>query len=459
MSKLFKNIEKFKKRVALIDIDGRKKTYEQILNTDKKIKRKINSKSIILMICNNSIQSFTAYISFIKNGHITILLDISFSELFIKNIINKFKPNYIFSSKNYFKNDKLKKILDIDGYFIFKTKVKKNYKINYINNLLLTTSGTTQNPKMVRLSNANLYSNTKNIIDYLNIKSTHTTITTMPMAYSYGLSIINSHIEAGSSIVVNNKTIFDKAFWKAIKKFKVTSFGGVPSFYEMLKKLKVENMKLNSLKYLTQAGGKLDLNSLKNLNSIFKLKKIKFYIMYGQTEASPRMSYLSHKMIDKFPGSIGKPLKNSFFEIIDESGKKIKKSLKEGELVFYGDNVSLGYAKNIIDLYKADENKKRLYTGDIGTRNKEGFYFITGRKNRFVKISGLRIDIEDIEQFLKFKKNDSTILVKDNKLEIQSVKKLNFKKITEKIFKKYQIRPNDIIFDLIERKESINFKK
>lgn len=405
MSKLFENIEKFKKKVALIDIDGSKKTYGQILNTDKKIKGKINSKSIILMICNNSIQSFTAYISFIKNGHITILLDISFSELFIKNIINKFKPNYIFSSKNYFKNDKLKKILDIDGYLIFKTKIKKNYKINYINNLLLTTSGTTQNPKMVRLSNKNLYANTKNIIDYLNIKSNHTTITTMPMAYSYGLSIINSHIEAGSSIVVNNKTIFDKAFWKAIEKFKVTSFGGVPSFYEMLKRLKVENMKLNSLKYLTQAGGKLDLNSLKNLNNIFKLKKIKFYIMYGQTEAGPRMSYLSPKMIDKFPGSIGKPLKNSFFEIIDESGKKIKNSLGEGELVFYGDNVSLGYAKNIIDLYKGDENKKKLYTGDIGIRNKEGFYFITGRKNRFIKISGLRIDIEDIEQFLKFKKN------------------------------------------------------
>ena len=459
MSKLFENIEKFKKKVALIDIDGSKKTYGQILNTDKKIKGKINSKSIILMICNNSIQSFTAYISFIKNGHITILLDISFSELFIKNIINKFKPNYIFSSKNYFKNDKLKKILDIDGYLIFKTKIKKNYKINYINNLLLTTSGTTQNPKMVRLSNKNLYANTKNIIDYLNIKSNHTTITTMPMAYSYGLSIINSHIEAGSSIVVNNKTIFDKAFWKAIEKFKVTSFGGVPSFYEMLKRLKVENMKLNSLKYLTQAGGKLDLNSLKNLNNIFKLKKIKFYIMYGQTEAGPRMSYLSPKMIDKFPGSIGKPLKNSFFEIIDESGKKIKNSFGEGELVFYGDNVSLGYAKNIIDLYKGDENKKKLYTGDIGIRNKEGFYFITGRKNRFIKISGLRIDIEDIEQFLKFKKNESSILVKDNKLEIQSVKKLNFKKITEKIFKKYKIRPNDIIFDLIERKESINFKK
>ena len=128
MSKLFENIEKFKKKVALIDIDGSKKTYGQILNTDKKIKGKINSKSIILMICNNSIQSFTAYISFIKNGHITILLDISFSELFIKNIINKFKPNYIFSSKNYFKNDKLKKILDIDGYLIFKTKIKKKFK-------------------------------------------------------------------------------------------------------------------------------------------------------------------------------------------------------------------------------------------------------------------------------------------------------------------------------------------
>ena len=111
--------------------------------------------------------------------------------------------------------------------------------------------------------------------------------------------------------------------------------------------------------------------------------------MYGQTEASPRMSYLDYKAIDRFPDSIGKPLKNNYFEIIDIDEKKINETLKEGEIVFYGDNVCLGYAESIKDLYKGDQNKKKLFTGDIGMYNKHGLYFITGRKNKFVNIKSL----------------------------------------------------------------------
>lgn len=459
MKKLFENIEKYKKKVALIGLDGEKKTYQQILKTEKKINSKIgSSKSIILMISNNSIQSVTGYISFVRNNHILIILDNNFSNFYIKKIINKYKPNYIFAPQIFFKKNQHKKILNLDGFYILKTEFKKDKKINFLNKILLTTSGTTQNPKMVRLSHNNLYTNTKCIIDYLKIRSNHSTITTMPMAYSYGLSIINSHIQAGARIVLSEKTLFDKIFWKSLKKFKITSFGGVPSFYEILKKLKVEKMKLNSLKYVTQAGGKLNTDTIKHLSNIFKSKKIKFFIMYGQTEASPRMSYLDYKAIDRFPDSIGKPLKNTYFEIIDNDEKKINETFKEGEIVFYGDNVCLGYADNIKDLYKGDQNKKKLFTGDIGMYNEHGLYFITGRKNKFIKISGFRINIEDIEKFLKLKKDIANILLKDNKLVIQSIKKLDSKNIKEKIFKKFKIRQNDIVFSLAEKKENINFK-
>ncbi len=460
MSKLFKNIEKFKKKVALVNLDGEKKTYQQILDTHKRIHSKIGkSKSIILMICNNSIQSITGYISFVKNNHILILLDDNFSKFYVKKIINKYKPNYIFAPQAFFKKSQHKEILDLNGFLIAKTKFKKDEKINFLNNILLTTSGTTQNPKMVRLSGNNLYVNTKCIIDYLKIKSNHSTITTMPMAYSYGLSIINSHIHSGARIILSDKTLFDKIFWESIKKYKITSFGGVPSFYEILKRLKIENIKLNSLKYVTQAGGKLGENTIKYFSKIFKTKNIKFFIMYGQTEASPRMSFLNPSLIDQFPNSIGKPLKNSYFEIVDDKGKKIKKILKEGEIVFYGENVCLGYAESIKDLYKGDLNKQKLFTGDIGMYDKNGLYFITGRKNKFIKISGFRINIEDIERFLKFKKNITSICLKDNKLEIQSIKKLDLENLKDKIFKKFKIKQNDIVFNLVKRKENINFKQ
>ena len=458
MPRLFENIDKFKKKTALIGLNSEEVTYGQILNINKKINYKIFSRSIILMIGTNTINSVIGYISFIKNNHIVILLDNNLSKIYIKNIIKKYNPNYIYAPKNFFKKYYYKKILDFSDYEILKTNYKKNVKVNYLNKVLLTTSGTTQNPKMVRLSNSNLYSNTKSIIEYLNIKSNHTTITTMPMAYSYGLSIINSHIHAGSRIILSDKTLFDKIFWELISKFQVTSFGGVPSFYKILKRLKIENMNLESIKYVTQAGGKLDIDTAKNLSKIFKFKKIQFFIMYGQTEASPRMSYLNPNMIDRHPNSIGKPLKKSSFEIIDEKGKKIKESFKEGEIVFFGKNVSLGYAESIKDLYKGDINKKKLFTGDLGMRNKEGFYFLTGRKNRFIKISGFRINLEDIEKFLKIKKNLLSVSLSDNKLEILSIKKLNFTKIKEKIHKKFKIRQNDILIKLVNNRENTNFK-
>ena len=268
---------------------------------------------------------------------------------------------------------------------------------------MLSTSGTTQNPKFVRLSNSNLYNNTRSIIKYLKIKSDHNTITTMPMGYSYGLSIINTHLSSGSKIILNNKTVFDRSFWKLVDKYKITSFGGVPQLYELLKQLKFEKINLPHLKYLTQAGGKLEKKILKYFENICKEKNIKFIIMYGQTEASPRISYLEWKKFTLKFGSIGKVLSGSKFKILDKRGKYIKSTYSVGELIFFGKNVSLGYASDLEDLYKSDINKGKLFTGDLVYKDNDNYLYIVGRKNRISKIFGLRINLDDIEKQLKKK--------------------------------------------------------
>ena len=209
MIKLFQNIRKFKKRIALVNEKNYKFTYEEIYNESKIFGSIIKNNSISIIIAKNNIECLIGYISLIILNRTTILIDENFSKDFLNKIIKKYKVNYIYApeeTKNNFKN--LNTIYKKNNYFIFETNNKINNKINKMNLLLLTTSGSTQSPKLVRLSNSNLSENTNNIVKYLSIKKEHTTITTMPFAYSYGLSILNSHLQVGAKIVVNNYSVY-----------------------------------------------------------------------------------------------------------------------------------------------------------------------------------------------------------------------------------------------------------
>ena len=460
MNKLFDNLEEFKSKIALVDTNGKEFSYKEILAKINYINSKIQQKSLILIIVSNSSESIIGYISFIRSNHISILLDKSFKLEYVKKIIKKYRPNYIFSPKKYLgEYDKNHKIISLENYNLIKTNYKKYKNINKKNLLLLSTSGTTQSPKLVRLSSLNLQNNTNNIIKYLKINSGHITITTMPMAYSYGLSIINTHIQSGSKIIVNDKSIFDKSFWDKLYKYKVTSLGGVPQFYEQLIKLKFEDMQLPYLKYLTQAGGELDKNSLKYFDKVCKNKKIKFIVMYGQTEAAPRMSYLQWNKFSVKLGSIGKALEGSKFKIVDENGRYIKKSNITGELVFFGKNVSLGYASNLRDLSKGDINKGKLFTGDLAYKDHDNYVYIVGRKNRISKIFGLRINLDDIEKYLK--KNDYKVkCISDNKyLKLAILNNYDTENIKKIIHNFYGINKNFIIISKVKKFSNTNLFK
>tara|TARA_Y100000590_G_scaffold470694_1_gene667906 strand:- start:3532 stop:4926 length:1395 start_codon:yes stop_codon:yes gene_type:complete len=460
MGLLFKNLEKIGNKIALINEGKKKYTYKQIAFWAKRITSKIENGSLIIIISDNSLPSLVGYVSLMQSQHTIILLDQNFNFEFINQTIKKFKPNYIYARKLLFeKKNKVKALFNFREFCLFKTNYKNHKKLNKINKLILTTSGSTQSPKFVRLSNNNLVSNTKRIIRYLKINPRDTAITTMPMAYSYGLSIINTHLDCGSKIVISKKTIFEKDFWNIVKKNKVNSFGGVPQFFEHLSKLKFDKIKLPYLKYLTQAGGSLDTKYLEYFKKVCKKNKINFIVMYGQTEASPRMSYLPGRSFFKKTGSIGKALENCKFELIDKKNKKIFGSNKIGEIVFYGDNVCLGYGYSLKDLFLGDVNKKKLFTGDLAYRDKQGFYYIVGRKNRISKIFGIRIDLDEIEKKLERKGFKVKCLIDDKYLKILSNKKNKFKSENKikKIIRNFSgIRENYIFFT--NKKNNYYFK-
>ena len=245
----------------------------------------IKTKSLVLIISENTIGSLLSYIFCIINNHVAIIVDSKTKKKDILKIFKNYKPNYIFlASKNKF----LFKEKCIEKYNFFnevllKNKINKKIIFNKDLSLLLSTSGSMGSVKFVKLSRKNIKHNTDTIIKYLKINKNDSAITNLPISYSYMISIINTHFEKGGSIIISNYSLIEKKFWQIFKKNKITSFNGVPYTYEMLSRIGLKNIKINSLRYLTQAGGKLERKILNEINIFCKKNKLKFFSMYGQT--------------------------------------------------------------------------------------------------------------------------------------------------------------------------------
>ena len=445
MTKLFRSLKKNKANIALVK-DNVKYDYGYLLNFSLNIKKKIPKGSLILLIANNDVETISMYVSSIINGNYLIILDHRAQKSFITNTIKKFKPNFIFANTTLEGFD-YKGVFSFMNYNLLITKNTHHKSINKKNSILLTTSGTTSNPKFVRLSNLNIFTNAYQILDYLKISSKSITITTLPFAYSYGLSIINTHLEKGAKIILNNDSVISPKFWEKIKIWKVNSFSGVPEIFEYLKKIKFDKYLTSSIRYMTVAGGKLNIETMKFILKICKDKSINFISMYGQTEASPRISYLDVFNNLKKIESIGRPVKNS----------KIK--IYKGELVFIGKNVSLGYANNLKDLLKGDENKGKIFTGDLGYKDKDGYFYITGRKKRISKIFGLRVDLDDIEKYLSKKGFKVKITSDDKLIQISNFKSNQEDKIKDIINDEFKINKNFLILENSNKNNNSQFKK
>lgn len=359
-----------------------------------------NFKSLIALICDNSYLAVICYLAALRSGNSVLLLNYSTDELLLKKIIMTYKPEFIiqtnsnFSFENYKKEDS-----PVNGMILLKSQINCNSEIFNDTAVLLSTSGTTGSPKLVRLSYKNIQSNAESIASYLNLNDSEIAITSLPMSYSYGLSVINSHILAGAKIVLTNETIAQKNFWDLFKEFSCTSYAGVPYNYFILERLRFERMSLPSLRYITQAGGKLAPEKIEFFYNISNAKNFKFFVMYGQTEATARISYVPYERLGEKIGSAGIPIPAGKIEIMD--GDKLLKTGENGEVVYSGPNVMLGYAENREELANGDELEGTLRTGDIGYLDSDGYLFITGRLKRFIKVLGQRINLDEVEKFLE----------------------------------------------------------
>lgn len=400
---IYERLDKYRNNIAVIEKNN-KFYYSDIVEHSIKLRHYFNSDILCLIVAGNNTATIVSFLSLVENNIPALLVNKPKNTSSLISIIKSYKPRYILLNScdcldENIKNITCRQLYSFFDYTLIETIYETDYEINKSLSVLLTTSGSTGSSKFVRLSKKNILSNASSIIAYLNILEKDRVITTLPFGYSYGLSIINTHLLSGASIILSEYSIIQKEFWNLLHEKNATTFGGVPYTYEMMQRLRFERLNIPNISYITQAGGRLNTKLTSYFLDECSKKNIKFFKMYGQTEATARISYLEPEYLYDKIDSIGKAVPNGQLFIADDNNNYLNCN-ETGELVYKGDNVCLGYAENCYDLYKDDENNGVLHTGDIGYYDEDGFFYITGRKKRFLKVFGNRINLDELENNL-----------------------------------------------------------
>jgi acyl-CoA synthetase (AMP-forming)/AMP-acid ligase II len=269
--------------------------------------------------------------------------------------------------------------------------------------LLLQTSGSTGSPKLVRLTRRNLLSNASSIARYLELGPAERSIQGLPMHYSYGLSLINSHLIAGGTIVLTPHSFMMGEFWGDFAANRCSSFAGVPFMYETLHRIGFHPSKYPTLRTMTQAGGGLRKDLISHFCDTARKADIKFFVMYGQTEATARISYVPFLRLPEKIGSIGIAIPDGEMTLEPIEGLE-----NAQELIYRGPNVMMGYAEGPDALAEGDLLEGELRTGDLVSVDSEGYFFLTGRLGRFAKLFGNRINLADVENYVERTHNVET---------------------------------------------------
>lgn len=415
MSIFWDGIEGHLDAPALIS-EGRIVSYEELASTADEIASALGGRSLVLFICRISTASVAGYMAMFRARAVPLLLAEGLPAESLASIAEAYRPTHIYAPIEL--TDAGTTLWSGGGYRLVRTDADSDLEMSPDLAVLLTTSGSTGSPKFVRQTYANIEANTASIIEYLGIAPGDRAITTLPMNYTYGLSIIQTHLTAGAAIVLNDAAMTEKRFWTALRESEATTFGGVPYSYELLDRLRFDRMDLPSIRYLTQAGGKLAPHLAQKFIDTAERMGHKFIIMYGQSEATARISWLPWEHAREKAASIGIAIPGGTLSIEDDDGREITSADAPGELIYRGPNVTPGYAQSRHDLAAPDENRGKLRTGDMATRDSDGFFYIVGRKKRFLKIYGSRVNLDEVEGIVRRASIDCAASGRDDMLEL-----------------------------------------
>lgn len=384
-----------------------KDLYSNSLCIAQKLSTSIGKNKNIIILSENSAFFITAYLSILKSGNVCIPLNPGIEKESLTSILDKTGSAVMFVSQRF-----EKKYVNFPLELIGEGQLKDwcNSDEDSTNEdreapisdqqlaEIIFTSGSTGEQKGVMISHRNIIANTDSIIEYLGLTSKDTIEVVMPFYYCYGLSLLHTHLRVGGSMVLNNSFIFLGSVIQDLNKYKCTGFAGVPSHFQILlrKSRDFKTTKFPNLRYVTQAGGKLHNTFISEFAEAFP--KIDFFVMYGQTEATARLSYLPPAELKNKLGSIGKGISGVELIVANEEGEQVKPG-ETGEIMAKGDNVMPGYYKDL----KSTELTLRngwLHTGDLATVDEDGYVYIQSRKKEIIKVRGIRISPKEIEEVI-----------------------------------------------------------
>jgi long-chain acyl-CoA synthetase len=384
-------------RVALLAQSGATLTYAELASLADELAAHLPhgpARTVGFLLFRPDFDAVALYLGALRSGrHVPLLLPPGIHPASLEDLVAKYQPDWIAMGTGpecscpagYSQQDRTDAIA-VYSRCESATDVEPREPLG----LLLSTSGSTGSQKLVRLSYEAIDSNAQAIVQYLGLHENDRAISTLELSYSFGMSILNSHLAAGASLVLTDETLLSRGFWELAQKSHITSLSGVPSQFAMLRRAGLERRGLGSLRMLTQAGGNLGEPLKREFNALSDRLGSEFFIMYGQTEAAPRISYVPPARLAEKLGSIGVAIPGGALEL----------DAATSELIYRGPNVMLGYAEHRADLARGDEMHGVLHTGDLGRRDEEGFFYLTGRLKRFIKLSGARVNLDDVEKLL-----------------------------------------------------------
>lgn len=400
---MFLNIDKQEKgKDALLDNEGVRITYGELTEFVKYIGDQVEARSIIFILCKNTVGSVAGYLGFINQEAVPVTLNSKIDKELLNNLLETYCPAYLWVPKEEGENFSYKPVFEVFDYILLKTE-NQRYPINKKLQLLMTTSGSTGSPKLVRYKKGNLEANAKNVATAFGWTKEERPVCDLGMQYTMGLNVINTHLYVGATLLLTTYNLLSGEFWEYIRENRATNFTGVPFSYDIFHRLRFERMDLPYLKTLSQGGGKLTDERFKQLAKYAERTGKRFIASFGTTETSARMACLPSTLALEKIGSIGRAIPEGELFLIDSNGEIINDIVAEGEMCYKGPNVTMGYALCKEDLMKDDEFNGVYHTGDLARRDKDGCYYVTGRLSRFLKLLSYRISLDQTERIIQQK--------------------------------------------------------
>lgn len=387
---------KNRNKLAVVDDSERSITYGDICDFSQQFSSYLPQRSLIFILSENKIGSLLGYTASLSNRIVPLIISAITEKGLFDHLLDLYRPEYLWLPQRMV--GAYEPIFEAWDCALVRTG-NPSVELFEDLSLLLPTSGSTGSPKLVRHSYRNIEANADNVRRLFKLDGNEKAMAILPMHYTMGLSVIASHLLAGSTLLLSGRSLLDRGFWSMLKE--ATSFTGVPYSYEILMKMRFTRMELPNLKVITQGGGKLTEEMFHALAQYAHDHDKQFIATYGQSECTARMAYLPPELAMEKTCSIGFAEPGGQLSITDDQGVETSEGEAQGEMVYRGENVTLGYATCREDLMKGDENHGVMHTGDLAYRDGDGCYFIIGRLKRFLKIFGLRIGLDEVEQMIK----------------------------------------------------------